>query len=146
MLTNFSPVALVNKMLNYFKIINFSQLPNSIRNLNTTACTQQSFLKQVSMIKKIMVGREKGKRRFVYEENKIPKMQSVEKLSNPKGQGKESNRRITVLNKLFMKNVTDLMASGYFGDTLFGYGLQVREIKFHFISLLILYNFTRYQQ
>jgi ribosome-binding factor A len=80
------------------------------------------------MLKKIMAGREKGKRRFVYNEN-LPKMENVKKLSDAKGQGKESARRITVLNKLFMKNITDLMATDAFSKGLAGYGIQVRSSR-----------------
>lgn len=36
------------------------------------------------MLKKIMAGREKGKRRFVFNE-KLPQINSVQKISNPKG-------------------------------------------------------------
>lgn len=97
------------------------------RGIQTSGCslaTDGSIKKQVHMLKKIMAGREKGKRRFVYNES-LPKLESVTKLSNSKGQGKESIRRITVLNKLFMKNVTDLMATDKFGKNILGYGLQV---------------------
>lgn len=52
-------------------------------------------------------------------------METVQKLSNAKGQGKESLRRITVLNKLFMKNITDFMATDLFAKEIVGYGLQV---------------------
>lgn len=76
------------------------------------------------MLKKIMAGREKGRRRWIYNEN-MPKMENPTKLSSTLKQGKEANRRVTVLNKLFMKNVTDLMATGMFAENLFGYGLQV---------------------
>lgn len=60
----------------------------------------------------------------MYNEN-LPKMESVQKLSNAKYQGKESLRRVTVLNKLFMKNITDLMATDMFAKGITGYGLQV---------------------
>lgn len=83
--------------------------------------------KEVKVMKKIMAGRDKGKRRWHYEE--FPKMVTASKLSNADGQGKEANRRITVLNKLFMKNVTDLMATGVFADVLFGYGIQISTVK-----------------
>lgn len=82
--------------------------------------------KQVHMLKKIMAGREKGKRRWCYNEN-LPKVENIQKISSSKGQGKESNRRITVLNKLFMKNITDLMATDNFAKSILGYGLQVRK-------------------
>lgn len=98
-----------------------------IRTFSTSSCYQQVNMKQVKMMKKIMVGREKGKRRYHLEE--YPKMITAEKLSNPERQGKEGNRRITVLNKLFMKNVTDLMASGIFAEKLFGHGIQISTVK-----------------
>lgn len=95
---------------------------------NLTPITRQySSLKEVKVMKKIMAGRDKGKRRWHYEE--FPKMVTASKLSNAEGQGKEANRRITVLNKLFMKNVTDLMATGVFAEVLFGYGIQISTVK-----------------
>lgn len=107
--------------------INFYSFLTNKRCIFTTTCVEQGNqkIKQVQMMKKIMVGREKGKRRWVYNEDKLPKVESAKNLSTTKGQiGKEANRRIAVLNKLFMKNVTDLMAY-QFSDKLFGYGLQV---------------------
>jgi hypothetical protein len=98
----------------------------SHRQLTTTCCLQGGQMnKQVHMLKKIMAGREKGKRRWVYNTN-LPKVENVQKMSNSKGQGKESNRRITVLNKLFMKNITDLMATDSFSKGILGYGIQVK--------------------
>jgi hypothetical protein len=60
----------------------------------------------------------------------LPKMENPMKLSSTARQGKESNRRVTVLNKLFMQNVTDLMATDSFAEDLFGYGLQVSVNSF----------------
>lgn len=80
--------------------------------------------KQIHMMKKIMAGREKGRRRWVFNEN-LPKMENIQKMSSSKGQGKECLRRITVLNKLFMKYITDLMATDLFAKEIAGYGLQV---------------------
>lgn len=88
---------------------------------------QMSTLKQVKIMKKIMSGRDKGRRQWHYEE--FPKMVTAQKLSNAEGQGKEANRRITVLNKLFMKNVTDLMATGIFAEVLYGHGIQITTVK-----------------
>lgn len=98
-----------------------------VRSINTTQCHAQVSIKQVNMMKKIMAGREKGKRRYHLEE--YPKMVSAVSLSNPVRQGKEGTRRITVLNKLFMKNVTDLMTSGIFAEKLFGHGIQISTVK-----------------
>lgn len=98
------------------------------RGIITTCCVQKGgsqLNKQVHMLKKIMAGREKGRRRFFINES-LPKVEGIKKLSDAKGQGKESNRRITVLNKLFMKHITDLMAGEKFSNDISGYGLQVR--------------------
>lgn len=97
------------------------------RQLTTTCCHQKAagqISKQVNMLKKIMAGREKGNRRWKFNEN-LPKLENVQKISTAKGQGKESNRRITVLNKLFMKNITDLMATDNFSKSILGFGIQV---------------------
>jgi len=102
----------------------------SHRQFSVSCCFQKGnqSLKQVNMLKKIMAGREKGKRRFVFNEN-LPKLEGVKKLSDSKGQGKESNRRVTVLNKLFMKNITDLMSTDKFSANIVGYGLQISTVK-----------------
>ncbi|KNC26539.1 hypothetical protein FF38_04159 [Lucilia cuprina] len=47
----------------------------------------------------------------------------------PNGGGKNATRRMTVLNKLFMKHVTDLMATGEISETILGKGLQVSRVK-----------------
>lgn len=109
------------------------------RSFQTSSCLLKAEItvkKQVHMLKKIMAGREKGKRRFVYNET-LPKFESVNKLSSSKGQGKESIRRITVLNKLFMKNISDLMATDKFCQDILGYGLQVSADLSTTASLLI---------
>lgn len=114
------------------------------RHITTSCCLHKvggQLSKQVHMLKKIMAGREKGRRRFVYNEN-LPKLENVKKMSDTKGQGKESNRRITVLNKLFMKNITDLMATDKFARDISGYGLQVVWRRFFVIYTTITSFFT----
>lgn len=102
----------------------------SHRQFMTSCCLHKGsqLKKQVHMMKKIISGGlDKGKRRFVFNEN-LPKTENVKKLGDSTGQGKESHRRITVLNKLFMKNITDLMATDRFAKNISGYGIQVREL------------------
>ena len=43
--------------------------------------------------------------------------------------GKNATRRMTVLNKLFMKHITDLMATGEISESILGKGLQVSRVK-----------------
>jgi Tfp pilus assembly protein PilW len=109
--------------------INLPSLVTQFRAIATTKCCDQVSNKQVNVLKKIMAGREKGKKRWVYDLN-LPKMENPNKISSTMRQGKQSNRRVTVLNKLFMKNVTDLMATDTFAASLYGYGLQVSKCCF----------------
>lgn len=96
--------------------------------ITTTLSNHKYEQRQVKMMKKIMGGREKGKKRWMISQD-LPKMENVSKLSSVKGQGKESNRRVTVLNKLFMKNITDLMATDNFAEEISGFGLQVTQVR-----------------
>ncbi|XP_061392522.1 uncharacterized protein LOC133327989 [Musca vetustissima] len=45
------------------------------------------------------------------------------------GNGKNDSRRMTVLNKLFMKHITDLLATGEISEKILGKGLQVSRVK-----------------
>jgi len=104
-------------------------LNNSLnRNLHTTVIREKQFVKrEVTMLRKLMHGREKGKKLW-FEEN-ISKVPTATSLSNSKGPGKSASRRISVLNKLFMKNITDLMATGEVSDLLLGHGLEISHVK-----------------
>lgn len=79
-------------------------------------------------LRKIISGRDKGKKNW-YLNSDSPKLPSPVGLSKNKGQGKESNRRIAMLNKLFMQNITDLMATGDVSERLLGRGLEVSRVK-----------------
>ncbi|XP_013101110.2 uncharacterized protein LOC106082904 [Stomoxys calcitrans] len=45
------------------------------------------------------------------------------------GGGKNDSRRMTVLNKLFMTHITDLLATGEISEKVLGKGLQVSRVK-----------------
>ncbi|XP_058821074.1 uncharacterized protein LOC131683260 isoform X2 [Topomyia yanbarensis] len=63
---------------------------------------------------------------------------SLPALTSAKG-GKESNRRLAVLNTLFMEQITDLIATGKFSEELVGHGIQISCVKvtndFHAINI-----------
>lgn len=40
-----------------------------------------------------------------------------------------ANRRVTVLNKIFMKHITDLMATGEVAPSLLGKGIEISHVK-----------------
>ncbi|XP_011176746.2 uncharacterized protein LOC105208544 [Zeugodacus cucurbitae] len=49
--------------------------------------------------------------------------------STGSGGGKNTTRRMVVLNKLFMKHITDLLATGEASESILGRGLQVTRVK-----------------
>lgn len=50
--------------------------------------------------------------------------------------GRQATKRVKVLNKLLMKNITDLMSTGEHSDKLIGYGLEVTKV-YNFIQKII---------
>lgn len=84
--------------------------------------------RETKMLRKLITGRDKGKKSW-YSNTDSPKLPTPAGLSRNKGQGKEANRRVSVLNKLFMKNITDLMATGDVSEKLLGRGLEVSRVK-----------------
>lgn len=86
--------------------------------------------KQVKILNKLMYGRDKGKR--VWHTSSDPglnQFSNVKAISNPMGVKKHISRRTTVLNKLFMKNITDLMATGEISEEVLGKGVQISRVK-----------------
>lgn len=71
-----------------------------------------------------MQGKVKSKKLWKSDSD-TPKLVSIASLSNPTSQGKSSLRRVNVLNKLFMRYITDFMATG---DTFSGYGLEISRV------------------
>ncbi|XP_052891967.1 putative ribosome-binding factor A, mitochondrial [Anopheles moucheti] len=89
-----------------------------------------SSTKAAKVLNKLMNGNKSKKKRYYEETNdQGPKLMPAKSLASSNRQGKESNRRIAVLNKLFMKNITDLMATGSFASDLYGYGIQISRVR-----------------
>uniref|UniRef100_A0A182N630 Ribosome-binding factor A n=1 Tax=Anopheles dirus TaxID=7168 RepID=A0A182N630_9DIPT len=97
--------------------------------------TSSTFLspssKVANVFNKLMNGSKAKKKKRYYDEtnDRGPKLLSASSLASTNRQGKESNRRVAVLNKLFMKNITDLMATGTFASDLYGYGIQISRVR-----------------
>lgn len=70
----------------------------------------------------------KSKKKY-YRENELPTFLTGSSMADPKGMSKAGIRRINVLNKLFMKNITDIMATGEVSEELLGQGIQVSKVK-----------------
>lgn len=98
----------------------------AIRNFSISSNNMNKH-REIKTLKKIMNGREKNKTKWYTSE--LPTVKEASSLSKTHGQGKQSSRRTSVLNKLFMKNVTDLMANGDISTQLIGYGIQISRVK-----------------
>jgi ribosome-binding factor A len=80
-----------------------------------------------------LIGTHKEKKKFYgateSSERKMPILASPSSLSNQAGASKSTIRRVHVLNKLFMRNITDLMATSEFSGEIQGKGLQISRVK-----------------
>uniref|UniRef100_A0A182W073 Ribosome-binding factor A, mitochondrial n=1 Tax=Anopheles minimus TaxID=112268 RepID=A0A182W073_9DIPT len=95
---------------------------------SSTLCSSST--KAAKVLNKLMNGSKSKKKRYYDETNdRGPKLMPTKSIASSNRQGKESNRRIAVLNKLFMKNITDLMATGSFASDLYGYGIQISRVR-----------------
>ncbi|KAJ8949277.1 hypothetical protein NQ318_022792 [Aromia moschata] len=69
------------------------------------------------------------KKKFHYEE--LPKLQTPNLLSEGSVEGKSSrnSRRVSILNKLFMRHITDQISSGECASMVFGHGIEIHKVK-----------------
>lgn len=110
-----------------FPIKRILALPMSIIQLppiRTSTANRQS-----RILRKLVTGKDRAKRRWFQDTEDVPKMQSASSLSNAKRQGKSAPRRVHVLNKLFMQHITDLMSTGEVSETILGRGLEISHVK-----------------
>lgn len=68
-------------------------------------------------------------RKFRY--NQTPILPSPETFSKAANEGKQSSsaRRVAVLNKTFMRYITDLMATGECASEILGHGIEINKVK-----------------
>ncbi|KAL4119126.1 hypothetical protein QTP88_011978 [Uroleucon formosanum] len=57
-----------------------------------------------------------------------PTFEELMKQTTKNNAGRQTSKRLAVLNKLLMKNITDLMATGENSDKLVGYGLEISKV------------------
>lgn len=94
-----------------------------------TATSGTSANRQMKVMNKLLFGKSKGKRGWYNTPSPGTFSQfSAKTLSNPVGVQKHTNRRITVLNKLFMKSITDLMATGAMAESITGLGIEISRV------------------
>lgn len=106
--------------------------PIFARNVNSKAFVAN---RQSRTLNKLLAGKVKSKKMWKYDDD-VPKLPSIASLSNPASQGKSSLRRVNVLNKLFMRYITDFMATD---DTYSGFGLEISRVNittdFHLVNV-----------
>nr|XP_023020771.1 uncharacterized protein LOC111509289 [Leptinotarsa decemlineata] len=99
---------------------------NSQSQIHTTAIINGA--RQAANAMKKILGVNK-KRKFVHYEG-APAF-TPESFSKGSSDGRPSinSRRAAVLNKLFMKHVTDLMATGEYASEILGHGIEINRVK-----------------
>ncbi|GAB0100683.1 uncharacterized protein DMENIID0001_167590 [Sergentomyia squamirostris] len=118
--------------------ISFLKTVSPLRNFATSSVMARkkipimSVSRQVKIMDKLMHGRNKGNRHW--HEASVPAgahvgSSSPTSISDPKGQPKHVLRRVTVLNKLFMRNIADIMATGELSGEIVGKGLEICRVK-----------------
>lgn len=96
--------------------------------ITLTCRMMSSATRQSKILRKLVAGKDRAKRRW-YQDGDMPKLQTAVSLSNPSKQGKNAPRRVHVLNKLFMKHITDLLSTGEASEAILGRGLEVSHVK-----------------
>lgn len=76
-----------------------------------------------------------------YETDTVSK---VSNIASTHRENKNASRRVSVLNKLFMKNVTDLLASSNLGEQIAGLGIEISHVQVcqHFHGLNVFWFST----
>nr|CAI5831435.1 unnamed protein product [Callosobruchus analis] len=70
------------------------------------------------------------KKRKFYFADSPPAIPSPEIFSKGSSDGKcGDSRRVTILNKLFMRHITDQMATGQYASEIVGYGIEINKVK-----------------
>ncbi|ERL92454.1 putative ribosome-binding factor A, mitochondrial [Dendroctonus ponderosae] len=96
-----------------------------------TSC--QCASKAGKVLKKLMVGTKKSKKYFV--DNGNPMLPSANSLfgknsvASLETQITGNPRRNNMLNKLFMRYITDIMATGEYSSEILGFGIEINKVK-----------------
>lgn len=92
--------------------------------------------RQSKILSKLLNNTKNKKKKAWFVVNDVPQAASI---ASTKRQNKNSSRRVAVLNKLFMKNVTDLLAASQLGEQLVGLGIEISRVQicqnFHILNV-----------
>ncbi|KAE9532705.1 hypothetical protein AGLY_009786 [Aphis glycines] len=88
------------------------------------------------MMNKVM-GFSRKTKKIWYKPNVTtnPTFEELMKQTTKNNAGRQTNKRVAVLNKLLMKNLTDLMATGENSEKLIGYGLEISKASKQYIPV-----------
>lgn len=101
----------------------------SINQLQLLRCFSFNDQRQSSMLKKLMIGKRKSKEYF-YDSNQSQTLRAKTLVSNTKNvSAKVTTRRATVLSKMFMRHITDLIATSELAKELSGFGLEITGVR-----------------
>lgn len=114
-------------------MLSLRQLRPTIKMLSLTIIPNRTKIgsmvpRQSKILNKLVFGKIKGKRNW-YGQSDGPKPTTPKSLSSTHNQNRNAPRRVNVLNKLFMKNITDLMATGELSDVILGHGVEVTRVN-----------------
>lgn len=84
--------------------------------------------KQVgNIVRKVFGSGAKSKKYF--NTDKLPTIPINNTFGNLPKENKESHKRVKVLNKMFMKHITDLMSTGQSSQEILGHGIEVNRVQ-----------------
>lgn len=120
---------LLEKQINLLVLLQFSEKlstgvsqhgPNKSASIRT----------QAKVMGKLFGNRVAGSKKRWYPTHEVaPALPAAQMIKPSQYQGKNTSRRMTVLNKLFMKHITDLLATGETSEMILGRGLQISNVK-----------------
>ncbi|KAL5291517.1 RBFA family protein [Megaselia abdita] len=94
------------------------------------AMSTSNKLRQVKILSKLVGGKVSGsKKKFYPTQENLSHEQKHFSIVKPSKQGKNTDRRVTVLNKIFMTHISDLLATGQASNEIVGKGLQILGVK-----------------
>lgn len=82
--------------------------------------------RQAKILGKLVNNTKTKKHKAWFEGGSISKTSNI---ASTHRQNKNASRRVVVLNKLFMKNVTDLLAASKLGEEIAGFGIEFSRVQ-----------------
>lgn len=114
-------------MLNISRICSSARTVLSTVNLPHRAASSGNVGRQAKILRKLITGKSSSKRAWYPE--RAAKTIAPTSLASLHKQNKSASRRVNILNKLFMTNITDIMATGELSDLIVGHGIEITRVK-----------------